>query len=198
MATEAPTSRREAIAEAALEAFLEHGVVGASIEEVCRRSGASVGSLYHHFGGKEGLAGAVYAEALGCFQDAFTAELRRHGAAEGGVRGGVRVHLRWCLRDEPRAARFLLFGGDVARGAAAEALRERNRAFFADVLAWWRPHARYGAVRDLAPDLVAALWLGPAEQYCRNRLAGRTAVAPSRAQPVLADGAWQSLRSQGG
>jgi hypothetical protein len=46
-------------------------------------------------------------------------------------------------------------------------------------------------------DLVAALWLGPSQQYCRQRLAGRTEVAPRSAEPVLADGAWQSLRAEG-
>lgn len=48
-------STREALLEAALEAFTDHGYANASIAEIVASSGASVGSLYHHFGGKSGL-----------------------------------------------------------------------------------------------------------------------------------------------
>jgi AcrR family transcriptional regulator len=50
MPTPEPSSRRELILDAALRSFLEHGLAGASIEDVCARSGSSVGSVYHHFG----------------------------------------------------------------------------------------------------------------------------------------------------
>lgn len=189
-------SRREAILEAALACFLERGVVGAGIERVCAASGASVGSVYHHFGGKEGLAGAVFVEAMGDYQASFVAALRRHpDDAKAGVHAAVREHLRWCLRRRPDRARFLLFHGDAARNAGAERLAALNREFFASVLSWWRPHVRYGALRDLDLDLAYALWLGPAQEYCRLRLAGRSTTSPSRAARVLADGAWQALRS---
>lgn len=160
-------------------------------------SGASVGSLYHHFGGKEGLAGHVFATALASFQDAFTAELRRHDDAERGIRGGVRVQLDWALRDEPERARFLLFQGDAARGSAPERLEEVNRAFYGEVLAWWRPHVRYGALRDLDLDVAYCLWLAPSQQYARLRLAGRTEVPIKRAAAELQAGAWAALREGG-
>jgi AcrR family transcriptional regulator len=199
MSTVATQPRREAILEAALTCFLDRGLAAASIEEVCAGAGASVGSVYHHFGGKEGLAGAVYVESLAKYQAAFLAALRRHpDDAESGVRAVVRQHLRWCLADSPRAARFLLFCGDGARGAGVEVLRELNREFFAEVLRWWRPHVRYGALRDVDLDLAYALWLGPAQEYCRLRLSDRTRVPRTRAQALLADGAWQALRAQGG
>lgn len=200
MNASATQPRREAILEAALTCFLERGVAAAPIEEVCARAEASVGSVYHHFGGKEGLAGAVFLEALGGYQGGFLAALRRHpDDAEGGVRGVVRGHLRWCLTDHPDLSRFLLFHGDGARGADVEALKGLNRVFFGEVLRWWRPHARYGALRDLDLDLAYVLWLGPAQEYSRLRLSGRTTVSPRRAERLLADGAWQALRAnQGG
>lgn len=177
---------RERILDSALELFVERGVVATSIEEVCARSGASVGSVYHHFAGKEGIADALVAETLSGYQAAFLEELRRHGGAEEGVRGIVRFHLRWCA--EHRGAMRFLF----AHGGAAP--REQNRAFFAEVMAWWRPHARYGALRDLPLDLAYALWLGPVQEYCRLWLAGRAAAGPRKAAPVLADGAWHALK----
>lgn len=191
-------SRRDAILDAALHAFLDHGVADAAIEDICARSGASVGSVYHHFGDKGRLAGAVYATALADYQGRFVAVLAAHpDDPERGVRGVVGTHLRWCLRDRPDLAGFLLFGGDAARGAS-EALEELNRDFFAAVRRWWGAHARAGKLRNLELDLAYALWLGPAQEYCRLRLAGRTAVSPRRAGPALADAAWRALRTDQG
>ena len=182
--------------DAARACFLEHGVAGASVEDLRAATGLSTGSIYHRWASKEGLAAAVYVDALGDFQRAFVYSLRAHDDAEGGVRAGVRAHLRWCLRDAPERARFLLFQGDAARGAADGTLSDLNRAFLDDVTGWWRPHVRYGAVRDLPLEVVEALWLGPAHEYARLRLAGR-ARATRNAARALEDAAWLSLRSQG-
>jgi AcrR family transcriptional regulator len=191
-----PPSRRDEILAAGLASFLEHGVAGASIEDVRARSGASVGSIYHHFGGKRALAGAVYTTALASYQERFLSALDHCGDDPGlGVRDVVRTHLRWCLDERPDYARFLLFHADTARAAAGEELIERNRAFFSAVLAWWRPHARAGRIRELDVDLLYALWLGPAQEYCRLHLAGRLGTDGERARAELADGAWRTLRS---
>jgi AcrR family transcriptional regulator len=192
----ATRSRREAILEAALDAFLEEGVAGAPVEDICARAEASVGSVYHHFGDKRGLAAAVYVEALADYQAGFVGVLRDHpDDAEAAVREAVAMHLDWCLVDRSRRARFLLFCGDSARGAGAEPLDALNRDFFGEVRRWWRPHVRYGALRDIGLDLAYAIWLGPAQEYCRLRLGGGTDVAPGRAGAALADAAWRSLRT---
>lgn len=189
---------RGRILDAALRSFLEHGLAGASIEDVCARSGASVGSVYHHFGSKEGLAGAVFTSALAGYQAAFLTVLDAHpGNAEAGVRAMVATHLRWCLVDRPDQARFLLFHGDAARGATGTGLRTSNRVFFGRVSSWWRTHVAYSALRALEFDLAYAILLGPAQEYCRLSLTGRTAIPPTDAEPALADGAWSALRAQG-
>src|SRR5829696_2553890 len=189
---------RDRILESARDAFAERGLISASIGDVSSGAGASVGSIYHHFEGKEGLAGAVYVAALRDFQRGFAGAVTATGDdAERGVRNGVRTVLRWCLRDQPDAARFLLTAADAARGAADAELRAANREFFATVLAWWRTHSEAGRLRELDLDLAHAIWLGPALEYCRLRLDGRTRVAPARAERELADAAWNALRDQG-
>ena len=189
---DAPAAER--LPAVALGLFNERGIAGASVEEICKAAGASVGSLYHRFGGKEGLAGEVFLRALGSFQGAFAEELRRRDEPEAGIRGGVRVQLHWALRDEIELARFLLFQGDAARGSAPEQLEAQNRDFYREVLAWWRPHVRYGALRELDLDLAYSLWLGPAQLYSRLRLADRTSVPIKRAIAELSAGAWSALR----
>jgi len=51
---------RRVLLEAAREVFAAHGYDGASIADVVERAGSSVGSLYHHFGGKAELFAALW------------------------------------------------------------------------------------------------------------------------------------------
>jgi AcrR family transcriptional regulator len=51
---------RRILLEAAREVFAAHGYDGASIADVVERAGSSVGSLYHHFGGKAELFVALW------------------------------------------------------------------------------------------------------------------------------------------
>ncbi|MFS0853163.1 TetR/AcrR family transcriptional regulator [Microbacterium sp. 179-I 3D4 NHS] len=50
---------RESILLAAIDAFAERGVAGASIAEITARAGVSQGLVNYHFGGKAQLIGAV-------------------------------------------------------------------------------------------------------------------------------------------
>jgi AcrR family transcriptional regulator len=187
---------RSRILDSARDAFDERGLISASIGDVSAKAGASVGSIYHHFEGKESLAGAVYVRALRDFQARFAAAVTSSATAEQGIRRGVQAVVRWCLREQPEAARLLLTAADAARGAVEAELREANREFFAAVLAWWQTRAEAGELRDLDLDLAHAVWLGPAMEYCRLRLAGRTRIAPARAERELADAAWRALNTK--
>lgn len=185
---------RQALLDAALARFARDGVASTSLDAIRRDAGVSVGSLYHAFpGGKVELTAALYVEVLTGYQEAFTARLRRARSAEAGIRGQVEFHLRWHAR-HPEAARFLHATREPAlREATAPALRERNRAFFADIRRWFAPHLESGVVRDLPLPVLHALWLGPAQELCRHWIAGTTAAPDHRTRDLLADAAWQAL-----
>ena len=53
---------QRALLDAAREIFTEQGFIEASIADVVERAGSSVGSLYHHFGGKSELFVALWQE----------------------------------------------------------------------------------------------------------------------------------------
>jgi AcrR family transcriptional regulator len=185
--------RRAAILDAALAEFTEHGVAGASIDAIRRRSGASVGSIYHHFGGKDGIAGALYLDGLRSYQDGFVDALARADSTRSGVEGAVHHHLEWVAA-HPELARFLLLGRDASVVVATERpLRELNRGFFGQVQRWTRPRVRAGELRELDLELMTALWIGPAQELARLWLAGRTQTSFLQAAPALADAAWKSL-----
>lgn len=52
------------ILTAALDLFVENGFHNVSIHEVQKRAQVSIGSIYNHFGGKEGVAQALYKHIL--------------------------------------------------------------------------------------------------------------------------------------
>jgi AcrR family transcriptional regulator len=198
MATVASSTRRDAILEAALECFDARGVSGTTIDDVRERAGASVGSIYHHFGGKEQLAATLHVEAARSYQAGFLGVLQEQGTARAGIEGIVRYHLRW-VGEHPKLARYMLAGGGIEVAAStATQLRELNRNFFAAISDWVAPHARRGALRPFAVDLYAALVLGPSQEFARHWLAGRTTTSLRVAEPALVSAAWNAVRTPKG
>jgi AcrR family transcriptional regulator len=53
-----PVNRR--IMSAALDLFVERGYHNVSVHDVQKQANVSIGSIYNHFGGKEGIAKALY------------------------------------------------------------------------------------------------------------------------------------------
>lgn len=179
-------SRRETILEAALESF---GATGAAtIEDIRERSGASVGSIYHHFGGKDGIALALYMEILREYQAGVLRALGRATDAESGVRALVRHHLRWVERN-PDRARFLLQGG-AAREHLGEELKALNQSMFAAVGQWVEGQP---AIRPLRREIFYAVVFGPAQELSRSWLSGR-ARSLRQLEDELAEAAWRAVR----
>jgi AcrR family transcriptional regulator len=180
-------NRRETILEAALESFDATGTT--AIEEIRRRSGASVGSIYHHFGGKDGVAAALYIEILAEYQAGVARILGRAGDAADGVKALVRYHLRW-VEGNPQRARFLFQSG-AGRMAAGEELKTLNRSLAATVAAWveGRP-----AIRPLRAEVFYAAVFGPAQELSRAWLGGRIRSL-RRLEGELADAAWRAVRA---
>ena len=188
---------RRAILDAALVEFNANGVAGASINAIRQRSGASVGSIYHHFGDKDGIAGSLYLEGLHDYQQGFLAALHNSESTRDGIEAGVHHHLGWITRNR-ELARFLLLGRDAGVVASTEwPLRAMNRRFFAEVAEWTRPRMLAGELRELELDVLTALWIGPSQELARHWLAGRANRTLADATPVLADAAYRSLTTPG-
>src|SRR5579859_4750694 len=139
--------RRRAILDAALHCFVSQGYAATTIDDVLRGCGASVGSVYHHFGSKEGIAAALYLEALRDYQAGFLAALDAAKDAERGIRDIPVYHLDW-VREHPDLARFLFAERPPEVEQVSEPdLREMNRATFGRVRAWLERHVAAGELR---------------------------------------------------
>jgi AcrR family transcriptional regulator len=126
-----PARRR--ILDAAARRFAGAGVSATTLEEIRGDAHVSVGAVYHHFADKEGLAAAVWLDALGRYQRGFLDVLRAHPDARPGIAGAVRHHLAWVARHRDLA--------QILLGARPAGAVELNEPFFAEVRAWWRAHA---------------------------------------------------------
>lgn len=193
-----PPASAEKVLETALRLFTIHGYSGTTIEDIKLQSEVSVGVIYHHFGSKEGIAGALYVQSLWNFQRGLVEALdRREEGAEESVRAAVRHHLRWIDANRTRAA-FLMRRRetevlDVNRSDVALL----NLRLFDDIEIWYRPRVDRGEIRDLPLPLLCAIWFGPAQEYARAMFDG---PVPQRdatladVESVLADAAWATLR----
>jgi AcrR family transcriptional regulator len=108
------TETRSAILAAARAVFMEHGFTNANVSDVVERSGSSVGSIYHHFGGKTELYFALCAEYQDILHDASTQAVQKLRA--GGERdplqlflAGARAYLEQAWTDQD-LARVVLSG----------------------------------------------------------------------------------------
>ena len=187
---------QDRILQAATHSFVRDGVSASRLEDIRLEAGASVGAVYHHFPDKQALHTEAFLRALAGYQAGFVETLQDSDDAESGVKGVVHYHLRWVGENRDSAA--LLLGERPSGPAAGRRLTEQNRGFFKAVLRWWRIHAGYGAVRELDPELLHALWKGAADDYCRQWLAGRNRKVPVAVARELADAAWLTLKAPDG
>lgn len=113
--------------DAARDVFTRHGFTDASVADVVERAGSSVGSLYHHFGGKSELFIALWQDHQQAYELAASeavARARRAGLADATELfcTGARAFLEnsWLRRD----LALLFFSGDGPPGF--EAMRRRR------------------------------------------------------------------------
>ncbi|WP_235017667.1 TetR/AcrR family transcriptional regulator [Thermomonospora echinospora] len=119
---------RQALLQAAQEVFADRGYSDAGIAEIVERSGISVGSLYHHYGGKAGLYLALWEDYTRAQEEGATQAVS--AARKSGERdpialfiAGARAYLRVCW--EQRDVARLFHEGE---GPSGFSLMRRGRA----------------------------------------------------------------------
>lgn len=167
---------QRALLDAAREVFARQGFAEASIADVVERAGSSVGSLYHHFGGKSELFLALWQEHQHAHEQAASAAVA--AAKKGGVTDpaelfatGARAYLEgaWQRRD----LSVLFSSGDAPPGFDVM-WRHRGHE-------WIRQNDSLLKLRDTSLDrLYAAVLTTLIGEGARE-----VAAARSRAQAML-------------
>lgn len=177
--------RKKDILDAALGCFAQHGYEATSIGQLCEASGASVGSIYHHFGNKQGVAAQLFLEGIRQVHQATLAALLSTRTAERGLASLIESYLGW-VEKQPVYARFLLSyrHADFMREVEIE-LREVNLRFRATIRDWAKPHMERGSLPRVEPELYSAILIAPAEVFARSWLDKRARTDMPTAQRTL-------------
>ncbi|WP_238016893.1 TetR/AcrR family transcriptional regulator [Dactylosporangium sp. AC04546] len=172
---------RDRLLDAALAVHAGDGPDGFTMSAVIKASGASSGSLYHHFGSFDGLAAALYTRCMSRLLDALLAALEPQTDPRAGVEAVVRAYLRFTReqRDEARFVHASAAAAFLPAHAAAIAAAKRPRAD--RLAAWLRPHLAGAVSAPMAEMLV----IGPAAETARRWLAGDPAIDLAEAETVL-------------
>ncbi|MDZ4288219.1 MAG: TetR/AcrR family transcriptional regulator [Prosthecobacter sp.] len=189
-----PTEQRKRqVLDAALECFLENGYAAATLQQIRLASGASHGSIYHHFGSKQAIALELYEEGRRNYAEHIRVALRRQETAEGAVRMLVAEHLHWTRTHR----NWALFLTRIATAEVDDTMRERlietDAEFAAEVHQWFAPFMQKGMIVRLPPELLVLQLFGPCRAYARLWLAGRASQDIKSAVRLLAEGAWRAL-----
>ncbi|BBZ41111.1 TetR/AcrR family transcriptional regulator [Mycobacterium conspicuum] len=121
---------QQRILDAATEAFATKGFTATTMADVVAGSGASVGSIYHHFGGKRELFLAIFERMADAVDRRIDAAMRHADGPDDGRRV-FELHVRAYLEAmwENRRLAGVLTSGDTPPGFDV-ARRDRMQAAF--------------------------------------------------------------------
>jgi AcrR family transcriptional regulator len=189
-----PTAER--IASAALGLFAVHGYAGMVMEQVRREAGVSNGSLYHHFGSRAELVARLFEDGMGQCRRGVLEVLQESTDAEAGVRAVVATTLSW-VQENTELARLLYSDlPDEVLLCAEPDLSKHNRDYVDVVAGWVDKQTARGRLIERPFSITHALWLGPAQEFVRHWLGGRSPLTPTQAATDLGEGAWRALAAR--
>jgi AcrR family transcriptional regulator len=94
--------------DTALSLFTDKGYFNTSVHDIGRVAGVSIGSIYHHFGDKEGLARALY-ESLTALMQQLIGEVEHVSESSHDQARELVARLFALTETEPRTMTFMLY-----------------------------------------------------------------------------------------
>lgn len=179
-----PATRRR-ILSAALSCFDTNGVSGTTIDDICTAAELSVGSIYHHFSGKDDIVETLVHEATAEYRTGIVDALQGGKKLEQSIRQMVHFHVQWA-ETRPMLTRLMLRWEEGERDRPSG--RDHYREYSESIGAWLRRQAQAGSIRRMEPDLYAALFMGPLMEHARERSAGLTTSTADALEAGLVDG----------
>lgn len=186
----------ERVLDAALDCFARTGVYATRIEDLAEKAEVSVGSLYHHFGGRERVALLLYRRCMQSLMGEIWAGVQKHAEARAGVRALVRTYVQWVAA-HPDAARYIYAAAAQAELVAArDELVDFKRELVSPFVRWFQAHIDSGAIVDLPPALMEVVVIGPAAEWARRWLAQGPGLDLPTALRTLPDTVWRSIAAR--
>lgn len=187
-------SKREILASA-LSCFLEQGVENTTIADIRDRSGISVGSIYHHFGNKDGIVVALFLSGVEDHSRIQEIALTQADTAEAGVKAVVRCYIDW-INDNPDLSRFVFrYRSLVENSTLAEQSEVQRKAHIKRLREWFSPFIEQHEIQKLSFEVYHSLIIGPSQVFALRWLAGKTRGTLIEHRELYAEAAWQAIRT---
>ena len=103
------TDTRALIVNTALKLFSDKGYFNTSVQDIKRTADISIGSIYHHFSGKDAIARALYVELLFKMQGLIEVISQQQSSAHDRCKEVIR-QLFIMTEYDPDAVQFVLLG----------------------------------------------------------------------------------------
>lgn len=187
---------RQAILDAALAIVAEDGLAAVTVVAIRVRSGISNGSIYHHFGTRDGVIRSALLDAFASLT-AELADVLDDRDAEECVRDLVARHLAWVGAHRAAATVLYLAPLQSAAAVASHGTVSRKEELARPVAAWFRARAGQSELRALPAWAVDPVVLAPVHEVARRWLANPPvgAAAPDAATvATVADAVWMIVR----
>lgn len=191
-----PGSRKQHkrhILRCALHCFSVEGVEATTIEKIRVKADSSIGSMYHHFGSKEGLLAALYFIALDDQLALMQPRMENAASAKEAIAALVGSYMEWVTQEATLARVMFQARSSVASGPHKESLAERNQQRYGALLKWLAKGVEAGVIRALPKEVYASLIIGQSENYSRAWLSGRVKGAPTDHAAIFIEAAWRSI-----
>ena len=194
----ASETRRKAILEAALKSFSTKGFTETTMEDIKRLSGASTGSIYHHFENKEMLAQALYLEGRSDLNASLLAAITGK-PPRSGIKDLIYAYLVW-FEQHPDLGQFVMQAGSTEYlGSYVKVVHQKiqlalpKENFPEQFYEWLSPFIQEGTIARFPQNLYVPLALGPSREYIRHWLRTRLTAEIKEAREPLAEAAWKVL-----
>ena len=194
----AAADRREAILEAALDAFAAGGYHETSLEDVAERAGVSKALIYEHFSSKRELHGALLETYV---HELLATVAEATGAAEQGehrLRAGLEAFLAFVERRREAWRMLVRNATESDLAGSFERLRgEAAAAITALMVADAPPGSSAGGIeRELAVEMLAQQLVGAAQSLA-NWWDEHREVPTEQVLAIAMDFAWVGLQRLG-
>jgi len=190
----ATQARKASVLKAALECFAELGIESTTIHDIQRRAQCSIGSIYHHFGSKEGIAEELFLDGIQRLNRGMLKKIHASKNAEQSVYAVVDYYCEWSTRNQDMA-RYLSSRDIDFSEEAKKRLHDIHRDYIGSVFTWFAPFVERGEMKILPVDTYVPLISGPIQEYVRRWLSGHHPNSPRKVKALFAEAAWNAVKS---
>lgn len=184
---------RQRVIEAALSVVQDGGLEMLTIEALVETSGVSNGSIYHHFGSRDGVIVAVFLDSFDRCIASLNPALDQRPARQV-VPDLVHRYLNW-IESNPVRGRFIYAAAtnNSVQGSAQDILYHKN-TIFTPIAEWFASRTARGEIRHLPVWSLDPVVMGPAHECARRFLASPQRFDLITARALASDAAWAIVR----